>query len=805
MAYGIPCLTTISESAISHHSMSKIVDSISESCNRQHPLILGLQFWCALFLIGASLTVHSSTTDDVLPHPDAEFNGRIAVSVSQSQPDWPKAQSAPKGAPNIVIVLLDDIGFADTSTFGGLAQTPELDSLAQMGLRYINFNTTGMCSPTRAALLTGRNHHRVGFGVAETARGFPGYDFIWRGSTASIAEVLRRNGYSSAAFGKWHNTPYKELSPVGPFDRWPTNLGFEYFYGFIAGEDNQWEPSSLFRNTTPVEAHATPKDGYHLTTDITDEAIRWLQTHQSLAPEKPYILYYAPGAVHSPHHAPEEWIQAYRGRFDKGWDALRAEVFSRQKKLGVIPADAALTPRPKGIAAWDTLNNEEKTLYARQMEVYAGFITHTDHEIGRLLRVVRQQPSGENTLILYIAGDNGAAPGQPNGGTDGLAGVREQLQLIDVLGSANVAQNFYATGWAWLGNTPFQWWKSIASHFGGIRAPMVVSWPAQIKDNRGIRDEFTHVVDVAATIYDVTGIRFPSVVDGVQQEAMDGLSFAQTFESASRFDRPRTQYFEMLGNRAIYQDGWMASARHLRRSGTPDDSDYADDRWELYHVEEDFSQSEDLAASHPELLVELKETFEREAWRNDVYPFGVYGDSAPALTDEKRTFVYYPGQPRLQKTAVPALSGESYRITINSMIPEPGAEGAIVSYGGRESGFALYIKDDQLHYENNPMGGATKIISSNIPMPRGSVVIEFDFVKERSGEGIRRLSEVTIGKGRLLINGQLVGEGEVRDTLGAAYSASFGIGRAFGSPISEQFSPPFAFTGSLESVTIELR
>ncbi len=414
----------------------------------------------------ALVVAHLAVAAEVLPHSEPPFKGKIAFDVKNSVPYWPEAAKAPQGAPNIVIVLLDDIGFADTSTFGGVAQTPELDKFAALGLRYINFNNASICAATRAALLSGRNHHHVGFGVVESTGDFPGYSSVWRKSTVSIAEILRRNGYSTAAVGKWHNTPLWEISPAGPFDRWPTGLGFEYFYGFLGGMENQWEPSRLYRNTTAVEPRATPQQGYHLTTDLADEAIGWVRTHESLAPQKPYFLYFAPGAVHVPHQAPKEWIDRYRGAFDRGWDELRGEVFARQKQLGVIPANAQLTPRPAVIPAWSSLSADQKRLYARQMEVYAGYVAHTDHEVGRLLQAVQQQPGADNTLILYIVGDNGATEGGPDGATDNLSSVADQMQHIDELGSYRVPLNVYAAGWGWMGSTPFS---------GGRRSPRILA------------------------------------------------------------------------------------------------------------------------------------------------------------------------------------------------------------------------------------------------------------------------------------------------------------------------------------------
>ena len=765
-----------------------------------------------LVILGG-LPIMQLSSAAVEPQTGPPFSGNIGAYVKDSVPDWPQPSKAPAGAPNVVMILLDDIGFADTSTFGGLAQTPQLSKLAAQGLRYINFNTTATCSPTRAALLAGRNHHRVGFGVAEAVGGFPGYNFIWRKDTVAIPEVLRRSGYSTAAFGKWHNTPPWEISPLGPFDRWPTGLGFEYFYGFMGGKENQWEPSNLYRDTTPVEPSTTPKQGYHLTTDITNEAIRWLHTHESLAPEKPYFLYFATGAVHTPHQAPQKWIDQYRGRFDRGWDELNKEIFTRQKALGVIPAGAELTARPRAVPAWDSLSTGQKRLYARQMEVYAGFIAQTDFEIGRLLDTVRQGPGGANTLIFYIVGDNGAcAEGGLDGFTDAITAVWDQLEKLDALGSPQVASNLYSAGWAWLGATPFKGWKWDASHFGGVRNPLIVSWPARIKDTGGIRSNFTHVNDVAATLYTVTGIPLPSMVDGVTQQPLDGVSFAQTFDHPDAPSGHHIQYFEMMGNRAIYQDGWVAAAPHWvlpwESPSTDRFMDFAHDRWELYHVEQDFSEAHDVAKQYPEKLKELKILFDVEARNNNVYPLGAVMAShagEASLTDDRNVFVYGPGTPRIPRAAMPPLSGKSYRVTVTAAVDEADAQGVLLSYGGRESGFVLYVRDHRLVYENNLRNGLHQIITSDIPLPQGADVLAFEFTQESVAKSDNALAgDTSLGTGRLFINGQAAGQGKLTQALDFGYSRSLGVGEAFGSPVSDAFRPPFGFTGSLQEVKVQL-
>jgi arylsulfatase A-like enzyme len=749
---------------------------------------------------------------EVFRPAESPFNGKIAFSAKDSIPDWPRPVRAPAGAPNIIVILLDDTGFGATSTFGGPVQTPTLDRLAANGLRYNRFHVTAICSPTRAALLTGRNDHRAGFGTVTNApRGYPGYNGIWTKSVVSVAEVLRRNGYSTAVFGKWHNTPEWEITPKGPFERWPTGLGFDYFYGFMSGVANQWEPE-LYRNTTAVEPPATPEQGYHLTTDIADEAIRWIRAHDSLAPEQPYFLYFAPGATHAPHHAPKEWIDRYRGRFDRGWNALREETFVRQKKLGVGPANAELTAWPAEIPRWDSFSADHRRLFARQMEVFAGFLAHTDYEIGRLLRVAQQSREGDNTLVFYIAGDNGGSSEAGPEGTEAELPLQQRLEHMDELGTVATPYNEYAAGWGLATNTPFQWSKQVASHFGSIRAPLVVSWPAHIKQTGGVRSQFTHVNDVAATIYDVTGIAFPEVVDGVAQKALDGTSFVYSFDDASAPSRHRLQLFENLGNRAIYQDGWFAGARHSLPWEWGGSDDFQHDRWELYHIDEDFTQARDLARRYPQKLAVLREVFDREAIANDVYPLGNLFNANEqswravlSLVAGKRQFVYHSGTPRLSYAVTPDFF-QSHRTAAKVVIPEGGAHGVIIANGGRHGGFALYVKDDHLVYENNFAGQCREVIASSIPVPRGAVTLGYQITYEKVQlEGQRRKNPARSAELRLFINGALVGQARlsrIGQRLGVPGSA--GIGRAFGSPVSEAFRPPFSFTGQLDEVKIDL-
>ncbi len=572
------------------------------------------------------------------------------------------------------------------------------------------------------------------------------------------------------------------------------------------GASSQWEPDSLYRGTTPVEPSTTPEKGYYLTTDLTNDAIRWIQTHDSLASQKPYFLYFATGAVHFPHHAPREWIDKYRGQFDQGWDVYREQAFARQKKLGVIPADAKLTVRPNAIPAWGSLSAGQKKVYARQMEVYAGYIAYTDHEVGRLLQAVRQGSHGDNTLVFYIVGDNGGSPGSGDGDWE------NQLRHIDELGGPKLI-NGLNVGWGWASSTPFQWFKGVASHFGGVRNPLVVSWPDGIKDHGGLRTQFTHVNDIAPTIYDIAGISYPSSVKGVKTQPLNGVSFAFTFDHPDAPSTHRKQYFEMFGNRAIYEDGWIAAARHTS-------ANFDHDRWELYHVANDYSEANDVASQHPEKLKALQVLFDSEARKNNVYPLGGSGPgySSPLTIG---TFVYHSGLPRLLALAAPDFL-KSHRITADVTLPEGGAHGTILSYGGRWGGFVLYVKDGRLVYESNVSGEHHYVITSNIQMPPGKAVLAYEFTRDdksnetnaeiptelraknvvRSGGGEGGVA----GVGRLYINGRLVGEKKLEiDKHNAAFWGTFGVGRAFGSPVSQAYQLPFKFSGTLDQVKVELK
>ncbi|MGX1811977.1 arylsulfatase [Nocardia sp. NPDC055321] len=744
-----------------------------------------------------------------LPIPDPPFQGTIGTTYEDSVPDWPDPPSAPAGAPNVVIMMLDDVGFGQVGTFGGPVPTPALDKLAEAGLRYNRFHTTAICGPSRAALLTGRNHHNCGAGfLAEWATGFPSYTSLIPKSTATIGRTLRENGYNTAWFGKNHNTPDWLTSVVGPFDRWPTGLGFDYFFGFNAGETNSFYPA-LFENTRPVEPDRGPEDGYHFMTDITDRAIEWLRYGKSVNPDKPAFLYFAPGAMHAPHQVTQEWRDRFRGQFDKGWDAVREETFQRQLALGVIPPGTVNTPRPDWVDPWDSLSEDEKRVCARFMENYAGYLAFVDQECGRLIDAVNGLPDADNTLLCFIVGDNGASSeGGPRGTVNEImnlngiqSDVSEILARIDDIGTPN-SESHYPMGWAWAGNAPFQWVKQVASHLGGTRNPMIVTWPSRITEAGGIRSQFTHLIDIVPTILDIAGIPAPDTVDGIDQKPMDGVSIASTFDSADARPTRSRQYFEILGNRAIYDDGWIACAQHTR----PWRMDIAPgnweaDRWELYNLDEDFSESLDLADQHPDKLAELKELFDRECVTYGVYPLDDRGSArlsvpkpAPGGADPNRTrFTYYPGTLRLPETAAPNTKNRSHAIEV--ILDGPG-DGILVAAGGSSAGYVLYVHDGRPVYHYNYFGSERTIIESDLPLPDGPSTVRLEFVYD--GGGLGKGGEAT-----LFVNDQVGARDRIEHTVPGRFGIdTFNIGRDTGSPVSPQYPMPFAFTGTIRQVDI---
>ncbi len=761
-----------------------------------------------------------------LPIPDPTFHGVADRTLAGSKPDFPRPVEAPRGAPNVLLVLVDDAGFGNPSTFGGPCQTPALSRLAAEGLRYNRFHVTALCSPTRAALLSGRNHHAVGFGnIAEFAGGWPGYNATWPKSAASVARLLQGNGYTTAAFGKWHLTPDDQQGPAGPFDRWPCGLGFDHFYGFLGGASGQYDPLLAEDNTIV----GVPRgEGYYFPDDMTERTISWMRDQKAQAPDRPFFVYYSTGATHSPHHVPAAWADKYKGKFDQGWDRLREETFARQKALGVIPPNAVLTPRDPAFPAWDSLSPAEKAFYARQMEVYAGFQENTDSQVGRVVQALEAMGQRENTLILVIWGDNGASMEGTETGTFNeittITGIpippEGQLKLIEAYGGMGawggaVMQPHYSCAWAWAGNTPFRWGKQVASHFGGTRNPMVVSWPGRIKDRGGLRSQFSHVIDVAPTILEVAGITPPGKVDGIAQMPMHGTSFAYTFGDARAKERHTQQYFEMFGNRAMYKDGWLACARIDRipwklDPGTlgrfaPGRWDPDRDRWELYDLREDFTQSRDVASEHPEKLEELKALFWADAEKYRVTPllggfakfFGIQ-----AKTIERDRFVYHQGTDNIGAGMIPPIYNRSFAITAELEVPQGGAEGVIVANSDVMGGFALYVQDRRLRYTYSFLGIRVDTLTASEDLPSGRLQVRYEFAADRPGQ------PATGGRSRLLIGGKSVAEGRLERTVPLRFStyAGMDIGKDNGEPVSPSYRDrsPFVFGGKIEKVTFDL-
>jgi arylsulfatase A-like enzyme len=761
-------------------------------------------------------SVDPAGTPSVLPRPDFHFSGNVGRTYLDSdKAQFPQPVQPPKGAPNVVLILLDDVGFGQFSTFGGGVPSPTMDRLAAEGLRYNRFHTTALCSPTRAALITGRNHHSAAFaGITELATGYDGYTCILPRSCGTVGEVLRQNGYMTAWVGKNHNTPTWETSSAGPFDRWANGLGFDYFYGFNAGDMNHWNPV-LYENRNLVPASADPN--YHLTEDIADKAIAWTRKAKSIAPDKPFFLYVAPGATHSPHHAPREWIDRFKGRFDGGWDKYREETFARQKKLGVIPQDAKLTERSEGLPAWDTLNADQKRLYARMMEVFAGYGAHVDHHMGRVIDAVKQMPGAENTLFIYIAGDNGSSA---EGGIEGSLNEnlffngfpekwQDNLKAIDELGGPKHF-NHFPSAWAHAMNAPFQWTKQVASHFGGTRNPMIVSWPARIKDKGGLRSQFTHTIDVVPTIYEACGITAPRDLNGVQQKPIEGSSFANTFDDANAKGRRTTQYFELGVNRGLYHDGWMASSRSfvpwqpIREGFDPDKA-----TWELYNIDRDFTQANDLASENPEKLRQMQDLWWVEAAKYNVLPLDWRGTQRmnseamgrPSLGGNQKTFTYYPGQVGLPNDASPRILNKSWTITADVDLPEK-AEGMIVTQGGLAGGYGLYLTEGKPTFVYNYLALDRVTFSAKEPLPKGKVKLVVDFIYDGKSAEFGRGGNVTLSA-----NGKTVAEGRLEKTIPIKISLGEGldIGEDVGSAVDFNYKLPFKFSGKIEKVTVELK
>jgi arylsulfatase len=760
-------------------------------------------------------TVPPPPPAESLPRPDFRFKGQVGRTYRDSDPPtFPEVLRPPKGAPNVLLILLDDAGFGQFSVFGGGVPSPNMEKLAAQGLRYTRFHTTALCSPTRAALITGRDHHVAGNGViTELATGYDGYTGIIPKSAGTVAEILKQNGYATAWIGKNHNTPAWETSEVGPFDHWPSGLGFDYFYGFNSGDTSQFEPV-LFENHNRVPRSTDPN--YHVSHDLADHAIAWMQREKEIDPARPFFLYVAPSATHSPHMAPKEWIDKFKGKFDMGWDRYRELTLEQQKKLGVVPADTKLTPRPASLPAWDSLNADQKRLYARMMEIFAGFGAQIDYEMGRVLDAAAALPDADNTLVIYIMGDNGAsAEGGLDGETNEIAafnGVLEtwqsDLKHIDELGGPKYYNHFPAA-WAWAMDSPLQWTKQVASHFGGTRNPVIISWPAKITDKGGVRTQFHHIMDVMPTILEAAGIRAPETLNGIPQKPIEGVSMVYTFNDAKAADRRKSQIFELVSNRGMYENGWMASSMSFvpweakRAAYDPDKA-----KWELYHIDEDFSQANDLAATNPDKLKELVDLWWAEAARHDILPLDWRSverlsdqlTGRPSVAEGRKTFVYDTPLVALPEASAPDLKNKSFTITAEAEVPPGGGDGMIFTQGGITAGWGFYLQKGKLVGVHNYIGLERYRVVSTASVPTGKVTLTFDF--KYDGGGMGEGGTIT-----LLANGKKVGEGRVEKTAGIKYSLYEGqdIGEDSGSPVDFSYTPPFKFTGTLHKVTVELK
>jgi len=753
---------------------------------------------------------------DYMEYTDGEpFPGVIGRSQADSVPAWPVPPRAPEGAPNVLIIVLDDTGFAQVGCFGGLGgriETPNIDRLAAGGLRYNNFHTTSLCSPTRACLLTGRNHHSVGAAVVmEFPNGYPGYNSHVPHEAAMLPAILLERGYNTMCLGKWHLAPAEHITASGPYDRWPLGQGFERYYGFLMGETNQWEPDLWYDNHR-VDPPRSPEEGYHLSEDLTDKAIEWIATQQAVTPSKPFFMLFAPGATHSPHHAPREWIERYRGRFDDGWDAVREETLAKQKEMRIVPQNTDLPPLNPGIRPWDELSDDERRLFARQMEVYAAFLSHTDQHIGRLIDFLEHAGILENTLVLFLS-DNGASG---EGGAEGLASeigffnltpetLEEKLAKIDDWGSPSTHPH-YATGWACAGNTPNRWYKQMV-HEGGTRDPLIIHWPARIKDEGAIRSQFHHVVDIVPTLLEAIDIGMPTQVKGYAQMPLEGESMYYSLSDAGAPTPKKVQYFEMLGHRALWAEGWKLVTTHVSATfrwsfslmdHEAHDGDFEADVWELYKIDEDFSEVHDLAADRPDKVRELLDLWWAEAGKYKVLPLD---DSVvvrmlvpqPRVLEEREVYTYY-SPVKLVRPGSPDVRNRSHTITAEVEIPRGGAEGVIVSNGGLDGGYCLCIKDGRLHYISNWLAREHYVVTSKEPVPSGATTLRMEF----------RVTGEFAGKVTLYIDDRKVAEGDIPHTNLAIYAIVEGleVGSDSTSAVWPEYRPPFEFTGVIKKVEI---
>jgi len=767
----------------------------------------------------------ATTTIDgrFLPPQPQQFQGEINTNALQSKAWWPELVTPPKGAPNILLIMTDDVGFGAPSTFGGVIPTPTMDRIAAEGLRYTRFHTTALCSPTRAALLTGRNHHSVSTGVVvDQATGYPGYDSVIKRDSVAVGEILRENGYDTSWFGKDHNVPQWVASQAGPFTEWPTGpiKGFDYYYGFIGDDTSQWTPNNLFRNTTPIEPYLG-HPGWNLITAMADEAIGRIKMLNEVQPDRPFMIYYAPGGTHAPHHPTKEWVDKISAMhlFDDGWNKLRDTIFANQKRLGVIPQDAKLTAWPDDLPKWDTLDPDAKRLFIRQADVYAAYLAYTDHEIGRVVQAIEDAGKLDNTLIIYISGDNGASPeGTLNGLYSEFAilngvhpTVADNMKFYDVWGT-NETYPHYAVPWAWAWDTPYQWTKEVASHFGGTRNGMAMMWPARIKDKGGIRNQFHHVIDILPTLLEVAGIPAPEMVNGVAQKPIEGVSMAYTWDKADAPDRRNTQYFEMFGSRAIYHDGWVAAAPPVvapwALSLKPPPADVMNGfPWQLYNIDADWSEADDLAAKMPDKLRDLKELFTMQATKYNVFPLDDrllprFIGPKPSYTPGRTEFVYsgeltdvpFPGV-----AGAPNVLNKSYTMTAEVEIPQGGAEGMLVTDGGKFAGYGFYLLKGKPVFAWNLIQLDLVKWQGKDALSPGRHTLEFDWKYAEPGLGKG-------GTGTLKVDGAIMDSHPMPKSLpvGIGWVETFNVGVDTGTPVDDDYQVPFPFTGKIDKLTIKL-
>ncbi|WP_243345578.1 arylsulfatase [Parabacteroides sp. FAFU027] len=761
-----------------------------------------------LGIVASSLFVGTYAQNAINVTPNTGFKGKIGKTLAESEQSWPEKKQAPAGAPNVLVWLIDDAGYGTSSAFGGLMQTPVLDSLANNGLRFTNFHSTGVSSPTRAALLTGRNHHSVHMGTLNySSQGFPGYDAIMPGDKATIAEVLHENGYSNFAVGKYHVAPLDEITANGPFDRWAVGRGFDHFYGFQLGHTDQYHPN-LYEDTKVIDIEPNSK---HLTTLLADKAISYIANQKSIQPEKPFFLYFATGAIHSPHQVDKKWSDLYKGKLDKGWDWYREEVFARQKRLGVIPADAVLPDRDPTVKSWDSLTPEQRKVYARFMEVYAGFLTHADYEFGRIIDYLKEIGQDKNTVILVSIGDNGSSHSPRNGSLNPYISsldedkqVAELYKNIDKIGTEHSFEDA-PSGWTQATNTPFRLWKADPNSEGGTHQPLIVYYPNGGLEKGGIRGQYGHVIDIAPTIYELTGAKVPEVIKGYKQQPIEGTSLVYSLKDADAPNRHTVQYYELFGKRAIVKDGWKASVFH--QSGT----DFSKDVWELYDLKKDFNERIDLAAKFPEKVKELQAVFEAEAIKYNVYPLndnalghGAGGRARSPFGLNKKV-VLYPGIDQLLTYSGPQFQNDPFSITADIELKSATEQGVLFATGSEFDGLSLYIKDGKFQVAHNT-GSIVRYLESNVTVPAGKSKLRFELNYKAPEKGTRNYN-APAGTEAIYINDQKVGERDIVASEGriAVYKDGIDVGSDRNSPVTDRYKVPFAFTGKLNNVTIEYK